>query len=163
MTAQRNLQQELTSTAIAVGGIWTGVLAISLFSPDMVSGSEQQHLPIAAFTSWIWGAIATGAVLTFWARTRTLSHGAQVHRPVAVGVAAIWAVAAVVAVSSPEMVTGSDPTRIPVAAILAPIAATVLTVLARAAAEYVGHVVDVDQNPQQDSRQDPQFTAAPAR
>src|SRR5215204_4251098 len=41
-------------TAIGIGGIWVGVLLISLFAPDLVSGSEQQHLPLAAFTTWFW-------------------------------------------------------------------------------------------------------------
>ena len=28
---------------------------LSLFAPDLVSGSEQEHLPVAAFTTWFWG------------------------------------------------------------------------------------------------------------
>jgi hypothetical protein len=135
-------KQELTSLAIALGGIWASVVAISLLAPDMVSGSEQQHLPIAAFTTWIWGTIASGAVVVLWARSRRLGGSVQVHRPVAVVVAAIWSVAAAVAVLSPEMVTGSDPTRIPLAAFLAPVAAAVLTALTQASAEYVGNLLD---------------------
>ena len=42
-------------------------------------------------------------------------------------VAAVWIVAALVAIFGPEMVTGSDPTRLPIAALLSPVAATVLT------------------------------------
>lgn len=141
MTSRRNPTEELTSLAIALGGIWTSVLAISLLAPDMVSGSEQQHLPIAAFTTWIWGTVASGAVVVFWARSRRLAGNVQVHRPVGLVVAAIWAAAAAVAVFTPEMVTGSDPTRIPLAAFLAPVAAAVLTGLAQASAEYVGNVI----------------------
>jgi hypothetical protein len=35
-------------TAIGIAGIWVAVLLISLFAPDLVSGSEQEHLPVAA-------------------------------------------------------------------------------------------------------------------
>jgi hypothetical protein len=52
-------------TAIGVGGIWVAVLLISLLAPDFVSGSEQEHLPIAAFTTWFWGGI--GTLVFLWA------------------------------------------------------------------------------------------------
>lgn len=42
----------------------------------------------------------------------------------------VWAVATAVAVFGPELVTGSDPTRVPICALLAPIAAMVLTTTA---------------------------------
>jgi hypothetical protein len=35
-------------TAIGIGGIWVAVLLLSLLAPDLVSGSEQQHFPVAA-------------------------------------------------------------------------------------------------------------------
>jgi hypothetical protein len=44
-------------TAIGIGGIWVAVLLISLLAPNLVSGSEQQHLPVAAFATWFWGGI----------------------------------------------------------------------------------------------------------
>jgi hypothetical protein len=46
----------------------------------------------------------------------------------------IWAVATILGITLPVMVTGSDPTRIPVAALFAPVAAAMLTVLAGAVA-----------------------------
>jgi hypothetical protein len=46
----------------------------------------------------------------------------------------IWAVAVILGIALPVMVTGTDPTRIPVAAIFAPIAAAMLTALAGAVA-----------------------------
>src|SRR5215218_6640313 len=46
-------------TAIGIGGIWVAVLLLSLLAPDLVSGSEQEHLPVAAFTAWFWGAVGT--------------------------------------------------------------------------------------------------------
>lgn len=144
MTSSLDRKSELDSMFIAVGGIWAAVLAISLLSPDMVSGSEQQRMPIAAFSTWIWGLVATAFVFSFWTRMRGLPHRAELHRPLALGVALVWGAAALVSVLSPEMVTGSDPTRIPVASFVAPVAATVLTFLARAAVELVGSVIDED-------------------
>jgi hypothetical protein len=135
---------ELGALATAVGGIWASVVAISVFAPDMVSGSEHEHLPVAAFGTWIWGAVATSAVVTYWARLRAARASVDLYRPLAFAVAAIWAAAAVVAVFSPEMVTGSDPTRIPFGALVAPVAATVLTVLARGTAEYLAGVLDAE-------------------
>ena len=34
-------------------GIWTAVVLISVLAPDLVSGSEHEHLPIAAFATWL--------------------------------------------------------------------------------------------------------------
>ena len=31
-------------TAVGIGGIWVAVLLLSLLAPDLVSGSEQDHL-----------------------------------------------------------------------------------------------------------------------
>jgi hypothetical protein len=42
-------------TAIGIGGIWVAVVLISLFSPDMVSGSEQEHQKVAAFHNVVLG------------------------------------------------------------------------------------------------------------
>jgi hypothetical protein len=46
----------------------------------------------------------------------------------------IWAVATILAITLPVMVTGTDPTRIPFAAFFAPPAAAMLTALAGAVA-----------------------------
>lgn len=127
--------------AIALAGIWGAVLAISVLSPDMVSGSEQQHMPIAAFTTWIWGTVATFVVLNFWVGARTVPGRMELLRPVSVAVAGVWTVAAVVAVFGPVMVTGTDPTRMPLCAFLAPIAATIVTAAIRAGADLVGQAL----------------------
>jgi hypothetical protein len=158
MTETTVRQRHFESMAIAVGSIWVAVATISLGAPDMVSGSEQQHLPIAAFGTWLWGTIATISVLHFWTGRRHRSARAdrlELHRVFAVGVAAVWAVATGVALFGPVMVTGTDPTRMPLAAIIAPIAATVITILARAAVGIVadGLLSDVDQSRAQDQDQ----------
>jgi hypothetical protein len=110
-------------TAIGIGGIWIAVLLISLLAPDLVSGSEQQHLPVAAF-------------VLLWAMGRL--RGNARWQPIWIGLSVatlgIWALATILAITLPEMVTGTDPTRIPFAALFAPPAAAMLTALAGAIA-----------------------------
>jgi hypothetical protein len=117
-------------TAIGIGGIWIGVLLISLLAPDLVSGSQQDHLPVAAFTTWFWGGVGTMVLL--WAMSRL--RGSARWQPIWIGLSlvtlGIWTLATILAITLPVMVTGTDPTRIPFAAIFAPIAAAMLTALA---------------------------------
>jgi hypothetical protein len=121
-------------TAIGIGGIWVAVLLLSLLAPDLVSGSEQQHLPVAAFTTWFWGG--AGTLVFLWAMGRLRGHA--VWQPAWIGLSVvtlgIWAVATILGITLPVMETGTDPTRIPFAAIFAPIAAAMLTALAGAVA-----------------------------
>jgi hypothetical protein len=120
----------MAQTAAGIAGIWVAVALISIFAPDMVTGSEHQHLPVAALGSWFWGLIATGAFL--WAMGRL--RGNAIRRPIWTGLTvatlAIWAVATVASIALPVVETGSDPTRLPIGAMVAPVAATVLTALA---------------------------------
>jgi hypothetical protein len=124
-------------TAVGIGGIWVAVLLLSLLAPDMVTGSQQEHLPIAAFTTWFWGA--AGTLVLLWAMGRL--RGRAVWQPIWVGLSVatlgIWAVATILGITLPVMVTGTDPTRIPFAAILVPIAAAGLTALAGGVATVV--------------------------
>jgi hypothetical protein len=117
-------------TAIGIGGIWVAVLLISLFAPDMVSGSQQEHLPVAAFTTWFWGGVGTMVLL--WAMGRL--RGSARWQPIWIGLSVvtlgIWTLATILAITLPEFVTGTDPTRIPFAALFAPVAAAMLTALA---------------------------------
>jgi hypothetical protein len=117
-------------TAIGIVGIWVAVLLISLFAPDFVSGSEQQHLPMAAFTTWFWGGV--GTMVFLWAMGRL--RGSAMWQPTWIGLSVVtlllWGVATVLALTLPVFETGSDPTRIPIAAFFAPVAATMLTALA---------------------------------
>ncbi len=59
---------------IVVASIWLAVAVASIWSPDMITGSEHEHIPIAAFTGWLYAAIATGLVLMAFSR-RTLDAG----------------------------------------------------------------------------------------
>jgi hypothetical protein len=117
-------------TAAGIGGIWLAVLLISLFAPDMVSGSEQEHLPLAALTAWLWGLVATGTYLAACLHLR----GRASRRPVWIGLTVVtlvvWLLATVLSIALPVFETGTDPTRIPLAAVVVPVAATVLTTLA---------------------------------
>ena len=119
----------LAWTAGAAGAIWLAVLVISLFSPDLVSGSEQQHLPVAAFIAWFWGAVATVVVVLFGALLRRAAGPAWWVAPAAATIG-IWGAAALVSVFVPTLETGTDPTTIPLAAMIAPPAATLLTGIA---------------------------------
>lgn len=117
-------------TASAIGGIWIAVVLISLLAPDMVSGSEQEHLPVAAFATWLWGLLSTGIFV--WAMGKL--RGRATHRPIWIGLAAVtlalWLIATILGITLPRVETGSDPTRLPIGAMVAPVAATVLTALA---------------------------------
>jgi hypothetical protein len=96
----------------------------------LVSGSEQDHLPVAAFGTWIWGVVATGAFLWIMGRLR----GSATRKPVWIGLSltavAVWLGAAILSITLPVVETGSDPTRLPIGAIVAPVAAAMLTILA---------------------------------
>jgi hypothetical protein len=117
-------------TAAGIAGIWVAVTVISIVAPDMVTGSEQDHVPVAALSTWLWGLVSTGAFV--WAMGKL--RGNATRRPIWIGLTVVtltvWLVATILSVSLPVVETGSDPTRIPIGAIVAPVAATVLTVLA---------------------------------
>ena len=107
-------------TAIGIGGIWVAVVLISLLSPDMVSGSEQEHQKVAAFTTWFWGGVST--LVFLWAMGRL--RGDAMWRPTWIGLSSvtlgIWALATIIAIALPVVETGSDPTQIPVGAVVGP-------------------------------------------
>ena len=100
-------------TAIGIGGIWVAVVLISLLSPDMVSGSEQEHLKVAAFGTWFWGGV--GTLVFLWAMGRL--RGDAMWRPTWIGLSivtlGVWALATVLAIVLPVVETGSDPTQLP--------------------------------------------------
>jgi hypothetical protein len=121
-------------TVAGIVGIWVAVALISLLAPDMVTGSEQQHLAVAAFGTWVWGLVATGAFV--WAMGKL--RGSVARQPFWIGLTvatlAVWLIATILSITLPVVETGSDPTRLPIGAMVAPIAATLLTALAGIAA-----------------------------
>lgn len=118
--------------------IWIAVLVVSIFAPDLVSGSQQTHVPIAAFTTWLWGAGATVAVLLTMMRLRDKPAAQPIWRSYATTVVVVWVVAAALAVALPNLESGADPTSIPLGALFAPFGAAVLTGLAGVVILY-GH------------------------
>lgn len=48
--------------AISVVGIWLAVALASIFSPDLVTGTDPTRVPIAAIIGPIFGAFATFAI-----------------------------------------------------------------------------------------------------
>ena len=117
-------------SAAGIAGIWVAVVLISTLAPDMVTGSEQEHMPIAAATSWLWGLISTIGFL--WAMSKL--RGRASRRPIWIGLATatlvLWLAATILSITLPVVETGTDPTRLPIGAMVAPPAAAVLTVLA---------------------------------
>jgi hypothetical protein len=116
--------------AWSVGGlvaIWTAVALISIFAPDLVSGSEQEHLPVAAFGTWLRDMVATGGYLLAMGRLR----GSASRRPIWIGLTAatltVYLLATILSIALPVVETGTDPTRLPIAALVTPVAAAVLT------------------------------------
>jgi hypothetical protein len=110
---------------IAVATIWISVTLASIFSPDLVSGTQQDHVPLAALVDWLWGAAATGSVLL--AFRRTAEQGRSVWMAISIGVGAIWLAVALVSIFVPQWLTGTDPTRIPMGALIAPIGGSIAT------------------------------------
>ncbi len=111
---------------VSVATIWLATLLFSLFTPDLVSGSQQEHLPIAGLTAWLWAAAATGYVLMA-TRVRDPNDDPSVWLGFELSVVVIWAVVALTGIFAPELVTGTDPTRIPLAALVTPVAGLVAT------------------------------------
>ena len=125
--------REPASVAIgaSVASIWLAVLFTSVFAPDLVSGSEQEHIPLAAFGNWFWGVIATGFVVMA-RRPRAAGRDLEGALWLTFGmvVVVIWLVATLAGIFAPDFVTGDDPTRIPLAVIIGPFAATLATAFA---------------------------------
>ena len=112
---RRVLESPLTAPAV----IWTAAGLMAVGAPDMVSGSQHEHLPLALITTWLWAGAASAYALM------TPTRGSLARWTL--GVASLWVATALIALAAPVMVTGSDPTRIPLAVLVAPPVAAVLT------------------------------------
>lgn len=103
----------------AVTAVWASAVLTAVSAPSLVTGPEHRHLPLAALTSWVWAAAATG----FLSRT---GRSRMAMRTVATVVYA-WAAAGLLAATAPPVVTGTAPTVIPVTPVAAPAVACLVT------------------------------------
>jgi hypothetical protein len=119
--------------ATAVVGLWVSVAAISVFAPDLISGTEQEHVPIAAITTWLWGTVATGFVLF---ATAFPTHDQTVRWGLTIVVLGIWGAVAAASIFAPSIVSGTDPATVPIAALIGPVAGAIATGFACLAAAW---------------------------
>jgi hypothetical protein len=110
---------------VALLGIWVSVTLLSIFAPDLVTGSEQDHFSLALVVGVLAGLAATRSVVKALSQIGGASRSTWTAYVVAVVV--IWAAVALASIFLPVNVTGADPTRFPVAALVAPIAGAILT------------------------------------
>lgn len=127
VTADRSWR---TWTLLGLAAIWIAVALVSVMAPDLVSGSQHEHLPLALFVTWIWGLLGSIGYLWGMSKLRGPAGRRSLWTGLTIVVLAIWAVAVVVSATFPVWETGSDPTLIPIWALAAPIGAALVTTLA---------------------------------
>lgn len=115
--------------ALAVGGIWGALAAASIWSPELVSGTDQTRVPIAAFTDWFYALIATGLVLLAFSR-RTPDLPRSAWAAFTLLISGIWLVVAIASIWTPDLISGTDATRVPIGALVGPIAGVLATAFA---------------------------------
>jgi len=114
--------------ALAVGGIWAALAAASIWSPELISGTDQTRIPIAAFTDWFYAVIATGLVLLAFSR-RTPDLPRSSWAAFTLVISGIWLVVAITSIWTPDLIS-DDATRVPIAALVGPIAGVLATAFA---------------------------------
>ena len=111
---------------IAVASIWLAIAAASIWSPDLISGTNQERVPLAAILDWFYAVLATGLVLmAFGRRSPGASRSLWLGFTVAIG--GIWFVVAIASIFAPSIETGTDPTTVPIAALASPLAGVIAT------------------------------------
>lgn len=114
---------------LTIVAIWVAVLAMSLGSPSLEFGTEPEIIDIGKVVDWFWGLVGTVGVLrlTLFRRPNEVGWGEDGAWPWIVGVVGgLWLAAAIASVSLPVFELG-DNIVIPVAVIVAPMAAAMLT------------------------------------
>jgi Short C-terminal domain len=136
-TARSDLGFAYLMTGLAVGGICVSGIFGCIFSPDLITtsgtsngGTTQQHIPLAAYSGWIWFVIALAFVLP--AATRGIRAKVTNRPPWAVlgfGVGGIWIAQMFISIFTPQVVTGTAPwlTWLPLAGMISVLAALVMT------------------------------------
>jgi hypothetical protein len=134
-------------SGLGVVVVWACAAAMGIWSPDLVTGSAHEHIPLIAITVWVWALFATGLIVM----APALARGDDLRTWVIYAglVSVVWVAAAVISIAVPPMVTGSDPTTIPIAGIFSPIVAmaatayaTVAVVAIEAREETMGTTID---------------------
>jgi hypothetical protein len=123
-------------TGIAIGCIVISGVLGSIFSPDLVStsgtatGYTHQHVPLAAYSGWIWPVIALAMVLpTAMQGIRAKVTDRVPWTMLGLGAGGIWLAVMFISIFTPVMVTGTAPwlTWVPLASFISVIAGVVLT------------------------------------
>lgn len=115
-------------TGLGVVAIWVSVTLAMIYAPDMITGTQHDHLPIVGWTYWIWGLIATGSVILAAQRgIRAKVSAAAPWLAFAIAVAVVWIGVMLVSIFAPVFVTGTDPTTLPLAAMVVPVVGVILT------------------------------------
>jgi hypothetical protein len=109
---------------LALAAIWLAVVFTSIFAPEMVTGTTQDRFPVAFVVALLAGLAATKSVVRAFAHGIGESGRWSLY---AVVVGGIWLAVALVSIYAPVLIAGTDPTRLPIAAIVAPIAGATLT------------------------------------
>ena len=115
-------------TGIAIACICVSGVLGGIFVPKLVTGIQHQQTPIAAFTGWIWNLIAIAMVVS--AAIKGIRANVTDRAPwtvLGLGVGALWIATMFVAIFAPVWVTGTDPEKLPIWALVAAIAAVVVT------------------------------------
>ncbi|HET9782527.1 MAG TPA: hypothetical protein VFR33_12205 [Candidatus Dormibacteraeota bacterium] len=118
------------SVGVALIAIWGAATIMAVYSPDLITGSNHEHLQLAVAFAWPLAAIATGMVLLAAGVTRRATEVAGAWAVYALLVLLAWGGAAVASVFGAPMVTGTDPTTIPLAVLIAPLFAVLVTAYA---------------------------------
>jgi hypothetical protein len=70
-----NLSERMVWLYVGLAAVWGAVLLVSLLAPDLVSGSQHEHLPLPAMLTWLSGVVATGAIFRHTRRAKTIFSG----------------------------------------------------------------------------------------
>jgi hypothetical protein len=120
---KQDSDKKILMTLFSTTAIWLSVVLSGLFAPDLVSGSEQQHLSLVLWTGWMWGLIAT----VFAFRLHRDQIDMKIFTFQTIAITGLWLFVTVVSIFAPPFVTGSDPTSIPMASLIAPLIGSILT------------------------------------
>ena len=135
--ARPDLSYAYLMTGIAIGCIGVSGVLGSIFAPDLVStggsadiGYTHQHVPLAAYSGWIWPVIALAMVLpTARQGIRAKVTDRVPWTMLGLGAGGIWLAVMFISIFTPVMVTGTAPwiTEVPLASFISVIAGVVLT------------------------------------